>query len=282
MLNLPPDFTFSQSNIQDFLECPRRFYLRHVRRLLWPNREMSGETETTRRIEMGYTFHRLAQQKVLGISDDLLFKFIATQPLEFQEWWGNFLYWWDQALPNVLYGERYAETTLSCGLAGFRLIAKYDLLVIHPDNTVTIFDWKTIHPPVRVENFIHHVQTRVYPFVFSLAGTTLLNSQEITPQQITMIYWFTADPFKPQQLLYSSNQYQADENYLTHLITEISGRNGNDFPLTQNEKLCGHCVYRTYCDRQFVETSQENDLDLTDNPPLQPPDDWEQISEIVY
>ncbi|MGB9641008.1 MAG: PD-(D/E)XK nuclease family protein [Anaerolineales bacterium] len=282
MVNLAPDFTFSQSNLQDYLECPRRFYLRYVRRLLWPNREMSSESENARRILLGQTFHRLAQQKALGISNEKIQRLVANQPLEIQTWWENFQAWWENSLPAGLNGVRFAETSLTSGVAGSRLIAKYDLLVIHPSGTVTIYDWKTIAHPIKAETLTRHVQSRVYPFIFMQANATLLPGRKIAPEQITMVYWFTADPDHPQQLPYHTRQYQADQDYLTHLITEILARQDEDFTLTTNEKYCAHCVYRTYCDRRESDEGDETLITDSDNPALLFPDDWDQVSEIAY
>ncbi len=33
---LPSDFQFSQSSLQDYVDCPWRFYLRYIRQLAWP------------------------------------------------------------------------------------------------------------------------------------------------------------------------------------------------------------------------------------------------------
>lgn len=282
MINLPPDFTFSQSNLQDYLECPRRFYLRHVRRLLWPNREMSSASENEKRLQMGQIFHRLAQQKALGIANEKLQRLVAAQPPEIQTWWENFQIWWENSLPEGLNGVRLAETSLTSGVAESRLIAKYDLLVIHPTGNVTIYDWKTVTHPINADTLTRHVQSRVYPFVFMQANATLMHGRKITPEQITMVYWFTADPNHPQRLPYHTGQYQADEDYLTHLIMEISGREAEDFTLTTNEKYCTHCVYRTYCDRRVAEEREETIITDSDNLPLLFPDDWEQVSEIAY
>lgn len=282
MVKLAPDFTFSQSNLQDYLECPRRFYLRHVRRLLWPNREMSSDSENEKRIIMGQIFHRLVQQKALAIANEKLQRLVATQPPEIQNWWNTFQIWWENSLSEGLNGVRLAETSLTCGVAESRLVAKYDLLVIHPSGNVTIYDWKTVTRPINANTITRHVQSRVYPFVLMEAAATLLHGRKITPEQIKMVYWFTADPDHPKRSSYHADQYHADKDYLTHLIKEISGREEEDFTLTTNEKYCTHCVYRTYCDRRVVNEEVETIITDSENLPLLFPDDWEQVNEIAY
>ena len=36
---LPPQFAFSQSSLQDYMDCPRRFQLRYLDRLIYPAAE---------------------------------------------------------------------------------------------------------------------------------------------------------------------------------------------------------------------------------------------------
>lgn len=38
-MSLPEDFTFSQSMLQDFVDCPRRFELRYLLDARWPAQE---------------------------------------------------------------------------------------------------------------------------------------------------------------------------------------------------------------------------------------------------
>lgn len=59
---LSSPFTFSQSSLQDYFDCPRRFELRYIDRLNWPAVEAEPALENERRLREGTYFHRLAQQ----------------------------------------------------------------------------------------------------------------------------------------------------------------------------------------------------------------------------
>ena len=55
---LPPDFQFSQSSLQDFETCPRRFELRYLQRLSWPAIESEPIQVAERLAQLGADFHR--------------------------------------------------------------------------------------------------------------------------------------------------------------------------------------------------------------------------------
>ncbi|NCT22292.1 PD-(D/E)XK nuclease family protein, partial [bacterium] len=59
-------FTFSQSSLQDYADCPRRFQLRYIEQLAWPAVETEPALENERRQQEGLLFHRLAQQHLIG------------------------------------------------------------------------------------------------------------------------------------------------------------------------------------------------------------------------
>ena len=58
---LPPTFTFSQSSLQDYFDCPRRFQLRYIEQVAWPAVETEPMLENERRQQAGLHFHRLVQ-----------------------------------------------------------------------------------------------------------------------------------------------------------------------------------------------------------------------------
>ncbi len=282
MPKLPPDFIFSQASLQDFLTCPRRFYLRYLRRLAWPSAAGGESFEWEQHLSLAQDFHRLAQQKALGISDETLEPLVQKRSTELFEWWTHLCHYWQNAARDVLLGRRYAELTLTASLTNARLLAKYDLLVAHPDGRWSIIDWKTNRRRPAASELQNLVQSRLYPYLLVRAGTSLTGGQAIEPENVTMLYWFTHDPTFPEIIPYSREQYQADEDFLLRLIEEILGRQEADFVLTTDERHCAYCPYRTYCDRPFLPLSELNPEENAELLELSLPPDWEQIGEIEY
>ena len=64
---LPSDFVFSQSSLQAFDDCPRRFWLTYVEALPWPALEAAPVREHERMMRLGATFHRLVERAESGI-----------------------------------------------------------------------------------------------------------------------------------------------------------------------------------------------------------------------
>ena len=275
---------FTQSNLQDFVTCQRRFELRYVRRLNWPAVESAPIHEAERRMQLGSDFHRLIHQHVLGLPETELTataQQIAalTGSPELPAMWQNYLTHRPPEL-SIDAARFYPELTLSTLLAGQRLTAKFDLVAAVPGEQLRflIVDWKTASKRPTTEILRRRIQSRAYPFVLASAGATLNQGQPINPDQITMIYWFSGAPGQPEQIRYNQAQYNQDEQFLSELIATITA--ATDFPLTDDHKACAYCVYRSYCDRGQVAGPLD---DLADD--LEADDltlDWEQISEIAY
>ncbi|MCS6906395.1 MAG: PD-(D/E)XK nuclease family protein [Anaerolineales bacterium] len=282
MPDLPFDFIFSQANLQDFLICPRRFYLRYIRRLAWPSAAGGEAFEWERRLTLAQDFHHLAHQKALGIADELLEPFVREHSAELFDWWTQLGRFWQTEQEGILLGKRYSELVLTAALDNARLIAKYDLLVAHPDGRWSIVDWKTTRQKPAPSAIKALIQSRLYPYLLVRAGTSLNEGAAIEPEQVRMVYWFANDPDRPETLFYSRAQFQADEDYLSHLMAEILGRQETEFELTADERACAYCPYRTYCERAFLapeEYDVETGIELLR---LSLPQDWEEVGEIEY
>jgi RecB family exonuclease len=233
--------------------------------------------EQEQRIQLGLDFHRMVQRYLAGIPETFLRQNLHDDDLE--RWWRNFMVY----RPHDLPGESCAELTLTVPVAGHRLVAKYDLIVIEAGKRMTILDWKTTHLLPRVSHLQQRMQTKVYRYVLTRAGTHLNKGTCIEPTHVEMIYWFPEHPDSPVRLPYTFEQYGADERVITQIIEEIKGLDESAFRLTTDTRRCLYCSYRTYCGT----TNQVGTVETyTDEREWQDEEsinfDFEQISEIEF
>lgn len=282
--DLPAGFQFSQSALQDFADCPRRFHLRYIRRLAWPAVETEPALESERFIRQGEAFHHVAHQFFLGIPVESMGKSVQEEPLS--SWWTNLLQSIDQ-MPEFKQpaSSRHPEFILSAPWEDYRLIAKYDLLLVNQDQSILIFDWKTYRSRPRRPWLQGRMQTLIYPFLLALAGQEAKLTIDIHPEQISLIYWFANFPTTPEVFTYSARQFQADHGKLSRIVKNIrdlaAKHDQEAFQMTTEVNRCLYCNYRSLCDRgvragDLPETAEETpDLDLLDA-------SLEQIAEIEY
>ena len=285
--NLPTGFVFSQSSLQDYVDCPRRFQLRYLQRRAWPALETEPALESEQFMQRGAQFHHLAHQFFLGISSERLARQIEGDEV-LTRWWVNFI---NLTGLKGLSGLWRPEINLSAPLNGFRIMAKYDLVLTtesireseDPKGPgFTIYDWKTSRKRPKHEWMEKKLQTRVYPYLLARAGAQLNNGQKIEPDQIKMVYWFTDFPDQPVRFQYSTNQFIEDEAYLHGLIDEIQRLGEARARLTDDEYRCNYCPYRSLCSRGdkagLLEDMEMPDDEVVFNFEL----DFDEVAEVEF
>jgi CRISPR/Cas system-associated exonuclease Cas4 (RecB family) len=277
---LPSHFQFSQSSLQDFETCPRRFKLRYLQRLSWPGIETEPIHEAERLAQLGADFHRLVQQHLVGLDEEILSRSLAEAEAELKVWWRNYL---DHRPLALAEAQTFPELTLSAPLRGYRLLARFDLLAVQPDGIFMVIDWKTARRKPARDSLARRIQTRAYPYVLTVAGAAYNGGQPIDPATIKMIYWYPQAPDQPEAFDYSAQQFERDEKFLSDLVERIkSAAQEDDFPLVEDRKPCTYCVYRSYCDRGDkagpLISLEEEPQEVLDVSVL----DWDQIAEIQF
>jgi hypothetical protein len=248
---LPEGFLFSQSSLQDYVDCQRRFQLRHLLHLAWPAVEAEPYLENERRMDQGAQFHKIVRQYLVGIPESEITLTLGRDEV-MHTWWDNFITSVKSGSLAMLLEQdcrHYEEITLFVPIGRFRLLAKYDMLLIHSSGKVTIFDWKTSLKHPRRNWLAERMQTHVYPYVLVAALPGLTGSQKLDPSNLELIYWFTNQPNEPEQFAYGSRQYQEDDRTLTSLVATIDQKDEPVFPLTPDVRRCLFCTYRSLCDR---------------------------------
>ena len=235
---LPNDFRFSQNNLQDFVDCPRRFELKYLLKQDWPALVSEPIQEFERLQYLGLRFHTLVQQHLAGIPIDALEQSLDNPDLN--RWRKNYLFFIDQYIKS----RRLVEYSQVIHFCDFRLVAKYDLLVFKEDGNAIILDWKTTQHRTSASFLEKKIQSLVYPFVLAAA-----NKEISSPDNIRMIYWLPEFPNEPEIFNFSNAQFERTECFLKEMIDDIAKRNNGDFQLTDDERKCKYCIYRSLCDR---------------------------------
>jgi predicted RecB family nuclease len=274
MGNLPDDFVFSQSSLQDYVECPRRFELRYLQRQRFPAPEVDDMLEFEQRMEQGEHFHHLVHQHLIGIPADLLTKRLTDSTVK--GWFEAYL---THGLDNVP-ERRFAECKLTVPLGKYALLAKFDVVAM--GEKALIIDWKTSHKLPKREWLAQKMQTVVYRYVLATGGAQLNGGAALSPEHIAMRYWYADHDGATHVFAYDAEQYAADAARLLQLVDEIDTR--PDFPLTEDTRRCHFCTYRSLCDRGAVAGSlaeyEDADYEASDLTDFEI--DIDQIAEIEF
>ena len=273
MSQVPEDFVFHQSSLQDYVECERRFQLRHLQRVRWPAITAEPLLQREEQMQQGARFHHMVHQHILGIPREVLERQLRPNS-DLARWWNAFTAGALQDIPQ----QRYPEMSFSSILGSYRLRAKFDLLALE-DGRALIVDWKT-GQPASAAQLQTRMQTRVYRYVLAAAGANYFG-MTLRPEDVEMRYWYAEAPDASVRLAYDSEQFRQDEAWLMNLLQQIDQQ--HDFPMTPVEKRCNFCNYRSLCARGesagFLEADPEDSLDTTD---LSWGLDIDQIAEIEF
>lgn len=270
---LPTPFTFSQSSLQDYHDCPRRFQLRYIDKLAWPAVESEPTQEYEKHQQEGSLFHRMVQQHIIGVPAEKVGSLAQSERLN--RWWAAY----EQYAPSLSGYTLYPEHTLSAPLGEHRVVAKFDLIAIKPNEKALIYDWKTYRKRPRNEHLVTRWQTRLYPALLAQAGLRLNGGEKIAPEQIEMVYWFANFPHEPASFTYSDAKFEQDWELVKKVVSEIE--KADEFPMVEDERACRFCPFRSYCDRGKEAGDWEDmqtDTDAEENFSL----DFEQVGEIAF
>jgi len=275
-------FRFSQVSLQEYVECPRRFQLRHVWRLRWPAVDAEPAWEGERYLQEGAAFHRVIQRHLLGIPAGELSG--MDQGAELGRWWRSYL----DSPPADLPQGGYPETRLSVPVGRSRLVAQYDFVAVDAAQRLVIVDWKTARRRPNRGQLLARLQSRVYPYVLVRAGSVLNDGVRIQPEQVSMVYWFANFPADPIRFEYSREQCEVDHRFLSGLVAEIEERfdgigERQLVSARVDDRSCRYCRYRSLCERGVAAGLRDDRVREEEIEPLiDGALDFGQIAEIEY
>lgn len=260
------DLFFSQLALLYFEKCPLKFRRRYLDGLFWP-RDWGGNQEMKELLEKGELFHQLAWRyysRGETIDDKLL-------PGELKSWFDNLRAF----RPYNSEDKFYPEYELRVNKAGFKVVAKFDLLYIDEKRgKILIYDWKTNRKPFGLEiDYRYSLQTRVYLYVLQETLDMFLDQD---PTEFALIYWNPRFPQEQRLIPYNKESFLEDKVFLQERIREIKKLAYSDFEAVNDDSICLYCEYRSICfnKRPVLVEMEEDDLELDL--------DWESIEEIGF
>lgn len=240
---------FSQHALDLYRLCPLRFRRRYLEGLYW-SKLWSAPAPEREAVEKGELFHLLAQRYFSGLPCQLA----PGHPWapDLNAWVAELQRFCPAGLPGHAY---YPELEVRLAQDQLRLLAKFDLLVVAPDGTATLYDWKTERRLPRPSYLKDSLQTLVYRYLLCAAAGAYSPRGAFAPEAVTLVYWNPQYPREPVRLPYSLARHEADEGNLRLRIGAILATPYPEgFAATTNEKTCRTCEYRPLCHGRKWET----------------------------
>lgn len=254
---IPREFKFSQSSLAAFEHCRRQFLLRYVERLAWPAPRTDSLDEWEAAAHRGQVFHQFVLQESLGMEVEVEAAVRQSSDPLLAAWWRN----WHEQPPTTPAGTMFGETMISVPLAGRRLVARFDRVILADDGRAWIFDWKTGRKKPTQATYTQSWQTLVYRFVLVEGSRILTGGRPVAPDDVELIYWHAQYPQALQPIAYSAAEHERARALLSAAIAAIEALpDAEAYAKTDDESKCQRCEFHTYCNRPAAR-SGDGDLD---------------------
>lgn len=242
-LSLPLTFNFTQSNLQDFKDCARRFYLKYIANQHWPSLLNSSQEDFEKAMKQGERFHRLAQRHQLGIPLNTLTPSVADD-LEITSWLNKY-----QHILQKLgqFDQVWPEVSLSSKLGHSSILAKFDLIGLQSDHILAI-DWKTGPLPTN-QRLTQRMQTIVYLYIL------YHQAQSLTPHKINHYSLVYASVDKGSISRFDATLQtitQATQALQATLADIQQATQKSQFDKVSDAHFCRFCYYRGLCERELT------------------------------
>jgi len=246
---------YSPSAISDYVECPKKFFLKNVLRI--PEPEEDNPSEVIHAYEKGTLLHtlmernaesRLSEEAFMGAAGVIFESFLKSRPplsheiaqIEKERFLELALdaYRQEPEEYEVVLMEKDVETTHP---AGITIHGYPDRVERHPDGNCLIVDFKSGRKDrhaskrgeMREETLRKYVQALVYAFIMEAKGVKITDCE-----------------FRyPQLGIAESCKYDAGAKaVLQDILLELKGAlDSGEFPATPGKDACEYCKYQDIC-----------------------------------
>jgi len=224
---------YSQNLLNTFDKCPFRFKIKYLDNIRWKKDSIDDE-DYYENMKMGLDFHLIAQRYfsnipvVINDSNIELLHFTKSLREKFT------------IIDENIYLPEYE---IKMRKDNIRIQAKYDLIIIKPNNKIEIWDWKTENRKLDYKEVSTRMQAIVYMYILGERSLEIFD-REICLEDISMSFW--QPQFKED--IITINYSKSNHRIYEEKIMEITRRLTNydfslDFNIELYSKQCKYCEF---------------------------------------
>ncbi|MBU3127714.1 PD-(D/E)XK nuclease family protein [Clostridium tagluense] len=224
---------YSQNLLNTFDKCPFKFKIKYLDNIRWKKDSISDE-DYYENMNMGLDFHLTAQRYFSNIP--VVINDSNTELLHFT----NSLREKFTILDENIYLPEYE---IKMRKDNIRIQAKYDLIIIKPNNKIEIWDWKTENRKLDYKEVNKRMQAIVYMYILGERSLEIFD-RDICLEDISMKFW--QPQFKEDIITinYSESKHKINEEKIMQLTRRLDNYDFSlDFNIELYSKQCKYCEF---------------------------------------
>ncbi|MBZ9607723.1 PD-(D/E)XK nuclease family protein [Clostridium estertheticum] len=221
---------YSQNLLNTFDKCPLKFKIKYLDNVRWKKDSIDNE-DYYENMNMGLDFHLICE------------RYFSNIPVGIDNSNTDLINWFNSLKEKfaVLDENTYfTEYEIKMRKENIRIQAKYDLIIIKPNNKIEIWDWKTENRKLDYKEVCKRMQTIVYMYILGESSLKIFD-KDIPLENISMNFW--QPQFKDDIITinYSESNHRIQEEKIMEITCSLDNYN---FSLDFNSELYGtQCKY---------------------------------------
>ncbi|MBW9172451.1 PD-(D/E)XK nuclease family protein [Clostridium estertheticum] len=224
---------YSQNLLNTFDKCPLKFKIKYLDNIRWKKDSIDDE-DYYENMNMGLDFHLIAQRYFSNIP--LVINDSNTELLHFAKSLREKFTIIDENIYLPEYEIKMRKDDI-------RIQAKYDLIIIKPNNKIEIWDWKTENRKLDYSEVSKRMQAIVYMYIVGERSLEIFD-REIPFENISMSFW--QPQFKEDIITinYSKSKHKVYEEKIIDIIRRLNNYDFSlDFNIELYRKKCRYCEF---------------------------------------
>ncbi len=226
------NFLYTQSSLATFEACPYKFKLRYFQGLYW-----SEDEELRESFRRGNEFHLLAERYYMGMEDQISGEIDEDLLEDLETLKKNY--------PLKEGWRYYPEFEIRYNEGGIRLLGRYDLILVKPQNKLQIIDFKTNRKKLSEKDMESRLQTKIYLFLlWENYNLILENARRI--KNLEMIYYQTEHPDSSITIKYDEKKHEENKKNIKKTMEKIEAFSFEGIE-KQRVTHCRVCEFEKIC-----------------------------------